>query len=506
MSAAAPQVQRRIGASRSAAGRFTRVVDRLVRHGSPVDFRELCRRVVPESTRYLVIDLDRTIHLALNMGELLGWEICAFHGYGPDRFAELTKRRRPGRFLWDSGRPLALARYLAVGARMWAYPGLFYFVFAKLAPKSTLGRRLTYSLFGPDPVGAIQRIPQLALMHHMSDLPLDLLRDLARGLFQRYQGEQVLDRDDLAWLRSRCGNLRIIISSASPQPVVEAAAEALGVNEIIHSEIPEHAGTLAAPWVVDRRFLQPGAPHYIAEPGCIRINGGYGKIEELQRRHPGMFSGDTVTIGITDNGSGEDQCWAQHFTKVIEVNGTSPFCPVVAHDSPLRELHSASLLTKAEQRGRLSGERTGPNRRRRTVPEGAPVVFVEEEMSTRLAGTIDAIESVASQLEGKAAEIADAYAEAQASVTAVRERIATTVERYNEAGPKDRGRLLWQLRFEVAECDLAERRMRRLLRPVSLLSFEIERLIEHSRRELEMESARPAAALLQLSESQRASP
>ena len=58
--------------------RRTRVAERLVIHGAPVDFRELCRRTVPANTRYLVLDLDRTLHLGRNMGELLGFEVAAW--------------------------------------------------------------------------------------------------------------------------------------------------------------------------------------------------------------------------------------------------------------------------------------------------------------------------------------------------------------------------------------------------------------------------------------------
>src|SRR5689334_1777181 len=112
--------------------RQTRLADRLVIHGEPIDFRELCRRAVPTDARYLVLDLDRTTHLARNLGELLGWEVGAYHAYGPDHLAAAEARRKPGRFFVDRRRPLAALRYLAIGARMWAYPGLFYLLFGKI--------------------------------------------------------------------------------------------------------------------------------------------------------------------------------------------------------------------------------------------------------------------------------------------------------------------------------------------------------------------------------------
>jgi hypothetical protein len=47
-----------------------RAVEHLVLHREPISFRELCQRAVPEETRYLILDLDRTVHLGRNMGEL----------------------------------------------------------------------------------------------------------------------------------------------------------------------------------------------------------------------------------------------------------------------------------------------------------------------------------------------------------------------------------------------------------------------------------------------------
>src|SRR5512134_3466604 len=104
----------------------TRAAERLVIHGEPVDFRELCLRTVPANAKYLVLDLDRTLHLARNMGELLGWEVVAWHAYGAEHLAAAEARRSGGRFFVDWRKPLAALRYLLLGARLWAYPGLFY--------------------------------------------------------------------------------------------------------------------------------------------------------------------------------------------------------------------------------------------------------------------------------------------------------------------------------------------------------------------------------------------
>src|SRR5262249_36566580 len=127
-----PQSHRRgVGRNRGHDGRYARVVDRFVVHGTPIPFRTLCERVVPRETRYLVLDLDRTLHLGRNMGELLGFEIGAYLAYGPEGLARIADRRTPGRLALDFREPWGAARYIALGAKMWAIPGLFYFVWAK---------------------------------------------------------------------------------------------------------------------------------------------------------------------------------------------------------------------------------------------------------------------------------------------------------------------------------------------------------------------------------------
>src|SRR5512138_3421060 len=90
----------------------TRVVERIAVAREPLAFRALCERAVPPDTRLLVLDLDRTLHLGRNMGELLGWEISAYVGYDPGYLEELEPIRRAGRFFIQRRRPLRTLRYL----------------------------------------------------------------------------------------------------------------------------------------------------------------------------------------------------------------------------------------------------------------------------------------------------------------------------------------------------------------------------------------------------------
>ena len=115
-----------------------RVVDQLTLHGAPIDFRELCVRAVPAGARTLLLDLDRTVHLGHNMGELLGWEVVAWHAYGREHLDAAEPRRSRGRFFLDWSRPLAALRYLVLGAAAWGSPGLFYLFSWKLPGVSTL--------------------------------------------------------------------------------------------------------------------------------------------------------------------------------------------------------------------------------------------------------------------------------------------------------------------------------------------------------------------------------
>ena len=112
-----------------------RVVSKLTIHGESLSFRELCERTIPEDTDYLVLDVDHTTHLHRNLGELLGWEICAEQAYGKETLDSINAQRSLGRFLLLKNRPIETLRYLTKAAHDWALPGLFYLVWAKWLTK-----------------------------------------------------------------------------------------------------------------------------------------------------------------------------------------------------------------------------------------------------------------------------------------------------------------------------------------------------------------------------------
>src|SRR6516164_2373050 len=161
------------------AANGTRVVDSIWIGRTPVSFRALCERAVPPETRLLVLDLDRTLHLGRNMGELLGWEISAYRGYGPEYLTELEPR------------PGAALRYLWSSFWVWGPPGLFYLLWCKIAAKVDVLRRRSYLRFGPEPVQAVQRVPQYVLFRQMASLPEEIVRELARRVWERYRADLI---------------------------------------------------------------------------------------------------------------------------------------------------------------------------------------------------------------------------------------------------------------------------------------------------------------------------
>jgi len=472
--------------------RRTRIVDRLAIHGEPIDFQELCRRAVPEDTRYLVLDLDRTLHLARNMGELLGWELCAYHAYGLDRLAEVEGRRPATRFFLDWSRPWSLLRYLLIGARMWAYPGLFYLFCGKIPSRLELTRRWSFRAFGAEPVAAVQRVPQLALMHQMAAVPAAHLRMLARRVWDRFGDDQVIEREDLAWLRARCPGVRIVIASASPQPMLEVAAEALGVDDVIYSTLEERGGYFSAPFQLHRLFLQPGAPRRICGPSLTRINSNRAKIETLLARYPDLADPSVVSVGMTDTGYGEDHCWARHFTRVVDVNSSAPFPPFVERSSPLREIHSASLLTRSEKARRAAGEHRylAP---RRPPPRGRSADFGAEEMRAGLGRLVAEVEALSAELEERASRLVGDRLALQSQLSDLKSRIDATVRAYNDASRRARRKALAQLRRELREKHALRRRLVRLERPVSEVACALSAALAASRAALAREPAAPEA-------------
>ncbi|MCA9551177.1 MAG: hypothetical protein KC933_14170 [Myxococcales bacterium] len=314
-------------------------------HGAPTDARTLLSRVLTPQTRYLVFDLDRTIHLGHNLGELLGWELTAWFAYGAEHWAEAGVHGPVSRFRWDAPTPLALARYLTRGATTWAYPGLHYLLWSRILPHWT--DRGLYRTFGSEPRPEVQLMPTLALLHDLSRLPLETSRTLADAVFERCAPDQVIDREDIAWVQATFPELTVILSSASPQPMVEAAADALGITDYVHTEVEVHAGRLSAPPQWHPLLSSVEQPEWICPPSAFRLNAGHRKIGRLLERYPDFL--DVETVGVSDTTHGEDHPWISYFSRVVDINSPTPFPVLVPEDARLEAVHSAELLTRREK-------------------------------------------------------------------------------------------------------------------------------------------------------------
>jgi len=374
-----------------------RVVDRFVDHGAPLSFRELCARVLEEEHDYLVLDLDKTTHLGRNLGELLAWELCAYEAYGESGTERPVRRWFGARLLVDWSKPTQVVRYLGSGARRWALPGIHYLAWGKLASRIPLLRRLAYRRFGPNPTSAVQRRPQMVALTHLGTADESLLLKLAHRVWRRHAPDQVISREDLDWVRARCPGIEIILSSASPKPMLDVAVEELGADRASYSS-------------------------------ANRINSGKAKIEQLREICPGLLDPGVTVVGITDTSYGEDHCWTEHFACVVDINSPTPFPPIVPQASPTRAVHSAIVLTHEEQCGRNNGNAGYLDPRRKDRGPTEKVELDREGLRTRIGDLLAEINRLTARIPPLPQEWEVAHALNQLT-EASRARLTTAIKR-----------------------------------------------------------------------------
>jgi hypothetical protein len=345
-----------------------RVVDRFIDHGAPLSFRELCARVLEEQHGYLILDLDKTTHLGRNLGELLAWELCAHEAYGESIAERPIRRWFGGRVVLDWSQPIQLIRYLVAGGRRWAPAGIHYLVWGKLASRIPWLQRLAYRRFGPHPTSAVQQRPQMVALTHLETADEALLLMLARRVWRRHALDQVISRDDLSWVRARSPGIEIIVSSASPKAMLDVAVEELGADRATYSTVE-------------------------------RINSGTAKIERMREICPRIFDPKANVLAITDTSYGEDRCWAEHFACVVDINSPTPFAPIVSRASPVRAIHSATVLTRGEQQRRSTGDAGYLDARRKRHAQRAIVELDREALRGLLGDLLAEINQLASQME-----------------------------------------------------------------------------------------------------------
>jgi hypothetical protein len=466
--------ERTIGHSADRDGRYCRVVDSLTVFDEPLDFRSLCARVIGANTDYLVMDLDRTTHLDRNLGELLGWEIEAYRAYGMDRLNALDANRVLERLFLDPRTPLRTLAYLLNGVASWAYPGLTYLFGVKLASRMPRLEKWTYRQFGPEAVTILQRCIQTAMLHKVAGLNRQDLYHLAERVWNRVSDDQVIEREDITWLRSRFPRLRIVITSASPQPMLEVARNALDVDDVLYSGATETEDSFQSPFHVNRCY-RTGPLDQLSTPENVTINSGRQKIERLIQQFPNFGRPDCNVVGISDTRHGEDHCWAQFFTRVVDVNSNAPYAPIVAHDSPLRDVYSARLLSRSQRRGNREIQgMVGPIRR----IEG-------DALRNKLGSHVNRIEAHAreyAQIRTATSEGLDSLERAAACAV---EDIANAVEYFNGADESTRSKGLQALRSRLRDEARLRRAHAKLHRPLSMHQYAIVEELRDARSQID---------------------
>ncbi|MEZ4329786.1 MAG: hypothetical protein R3B40_31430 [Polyangiales bacterium] len=480
---------RTIGFRSGDDGRHVRLVERVRIHGRPRAFAELMGDVIPPDARFVVLDLDRTVHLGRNLGELLGWELGAHLAYGEDRRRAMEPTRARGRLALDLRNPRGALRYVGLGYRMWADAGLFYLWWGKLAAVFERMNRMRFRRFGLEPVRAVQSVPQTALLHHLSRVPLPLLRQLAEDVWARHAPDQVIDAADMAAIRARAPRARIILASASPEPMVALAAERLGVDEVYCTTLDRAGEQLASPVPWFRRFGRRKGPARFSLPSRHGINSSRAKVERLVAAHPEILAPGTVTVGISDTGYGEDHCWADFFTHVVDLNSDTPFPPFVAAGSPLREVHSAVALS-ADERARRAGDPAYVDPRRKPLPTGYDVTFERDELQRLLAEEADTIEAIAARFQAGVGPMEAARRGVEGRYEAVQQRLDELVQRYNHAPETERPSLLTQLDRLLEQTAERALLLGQVERPLADLAHSLHRLREHAQQKLRFEAER----------------
>ena len=420
---------------------LTRLVSAMWVGRGPIDFRALCELAVPREATLIVLDLDRTVHFGLNMGELLGWEISAHRGYGPRYLDELEPGRKRaglrGRVVLDRSAPLQTLRYMWKAGRVWFPPGLFYFRWGKLAARSALVRRSSFERFGPEPVRAVQSVPQYVLMRQMSGIADADVRELMRRVWARHAADQVVEKSHIDWLRLHAPAAHIVLCSASPLPVVEVVAAALGITEVMGSTLG-------------------------------RINSSRAKLDALRERYPELGKKGELTVGISDTGYGEDHPWADAFSVVVDVNSDTPFPPIVAADSPLTTIYSSPVLTRAEKDMLAAGQPIA-----RAASE-RPTVLGATDITRRVGDLGKSVERLSATLAEREAALHDELAPLMLRASGIQARLGDLERAPRPLDASHRAtlsRLLDERR--VVQAELAT-----ISRPASSVAFERARALE----------------------------
>lgn len=427
--------------------RFRPVEDYVVRGGcEPLVHR--IDDVVPADAEIVVLDLDRTVHFGVTIGEQLGWEALggAAAVVGDGVLEPFFSWRRPARS----------ARNLGVGLRRWGLAGAIYATAVKLGDQWDGWRRFLALRHGAHYVERVQTMLRHVLMANLADFDRDQVAAYCENAWRRWEKRLVVTAETVAELRRRRPRVRaVLLSSASTTPTVAHAAAALGADGYVSSEVDVYAAAgreiYSAPAGVPAWFRR-GRPTYFSRPGAVVHNAADNKISLLRERYPDVFSRGVVAVGVTDNNYGEDRTWTEHFTHVVALNSRHPFSPFVSESSPCRSIVAIDAVPAAAGHGAQRYEWLGTLNERRMNARAIMEQFGDHDLRM--------LESLFADLRVARARVAEALDVSWRSrVASLVARTGEAVDRYNNAAPAARKTLARELDRIAREARRLERRM-----------------------------------------------
>jgi len=458
----------------------SKTVDKIFVYGDYLTSSQLLDNIVSSKTKYLVFDLDKTFHLGRNMGEMLGWELVAYATYG-QKYLEINKSRTDKkRFHFLKNHPIQSLSYLIRGARLWAYPGLSYLFGVRMGMSKSFSRKIVYGLFGEEPVSIIQELPRTALMHHLTELPLKLSLEMMHFLWKRYSDDQVFFKSNIEELKKKYPKLKIIISSASPKPVLEKAKAFLGVDDIIYSSTDEHEGQATSPYNLNRLFGLYKLPTRITSLDNMNHNSSHNKMTNLLKKYPDFCDQNVETVGVTDTSYGEDHSWSGFFTKLADVNSPAPFSPIVDGDSPLKEIHSARVLTRSEKKKLDANQKDFLDPRRKTFISKS-LEFKKDFLENGLKRQIEITEKFQELYELALKTMTFQNEEIEQKLGQLHQEMDSLVKEYNQSIGKARKLTLKKLRKQLKKQRTLRRKLIKLEKPLAKLKMEIKNSLEVAR-------------------------
>lgn len=470
VSADESKIARIVAAERA---RHFRLVDRYKVHGGRAPLGDRIREFIPPDTEYLVLDLDRTVHAGLTIGECLGWEVLSRpQGPGPED-GDTTPY-----LAWS--RPGKASARLARGVVVWGLPGLVYALTVRLGDKWDGWHRILVRRNGADYVERMQTLMRSTLMSMTAGYTHGELQAYAARAWHRWNSRLVVTRESIDEIRRSCPGLRgIVLSSASTEPTVAHAAGELGVDGFISSAvdvIESGAGRHGDEFVQDvytgpaglPRWITRRRPGQLSRPGAVVHNAAENKVRLLRMRYPELFGDGVVSVAVSDNNYGEDRSWSDHFTHVIGLNTKHPYSPIVRADSPCLSIQAIDAIPD-----RAEADASAPTKGKLTAGEFG-LADLEQRIGVDILPRLERFaERLAEMRGGSAPERDDSLRRRLAALAA---GTADAVARYNEA----QGAAKASIAKELARLDRHARRVRSELakagRHCALVECEIELL------------------------------